>query len=106
MNETAPVLPVKKNGLAIASLVVGIVSVIPILSLGNVFGLIEGIVAVVLGFIGVSQIKKSSQGGKGMAVAGIIMGFVTIAAFILFIFVLAPALGGIFDQINQGLMGV
>lgn len=103
MSDTAPVVTTKKNGLAIASLVVGIVSLIPVISLGNIFGLLEGIIAVILGFIGASQIKKLSQGGKGIAVAGIILGFVGIVGFVLVILVLAPLMGDVFPRINSAM---
>jgi len=58
------------NGLAIASLVCGIVGCFTI----------TAIVAVVLGFVARNQIEKSggTQQGSGMALAGIILGFVWI----------------------------
>jgi Domain of unknown function (DUF4190) len=58
----------KTNGLAIASLVCGIVGCF----------WITAIVAIVLGFIARNQIRESSgtQQGDGMALAGIILGFV------------------------------
>jgi hypothetical protein len=58
------------NGLAIASLVCGIVGCFTI----------TAIVAVVLGFVARNQIEQSggTQQGSGMALAGIILGFVWI----------------------------
>ena len=55
------------NGLAIASLVCGIVGCFTI----------TAIVAIVLGFVARNQIEKSggTQQGSGMALAGIILGF-------------------------------
>lgn len=55
------------NGLAIASLVVGIVAAVSWFI--PVWGLLVGIAAVVLGFLGVRKLN-----GKGMAIAGIITG--------------------------------
>jgi hypothetical protein len=65
------------NGLSVASLVLGIVWV---------FG-IGSILAVIFGFIGRKQIKESAgrQSGDGMALAGIILGFVGVAGLILWI---------------------
>lgn len=62
----------KTNGLAIASLVFGIV---PCLS---------GIVALALGFVARSQIKKSNgaQKGSGLALAGIILGAIWLVAIV------------------------
>ena len=58
------------NGLAIASLVRGIVGCFTI----------TAIVAIVLGFVARNQIEQSggTQQGSGMALAGIILGFVWI----------------------------
>jgi hypothetical protein len=57
----------KTNGLAIASLVCGIV---------NVY-FITSILAIIFGFVALNQIKASGgqQGGRGLAVAGIICAF-------------------------------
>ena len=59
------------NGLAIASLVLSIVSVVGI---GSILGII-------FGFVARGQIERSrgSQKGAGLALAGIIVGFVTLA---------------------------
>jgi hypothetical protein len=68
----APSTP-RTNGLAIASLVLGILGFIPCV-------LIPSILAVVFGFIARNQIDQSGgmQQGSGMALAGIILGFVWI----------------------------
>jgi hypothetical protein len=62
----------KTNGLAIASLVCSI--------LGVCCG-VGGLLGVIFGFVARSQIKRSggSQKGSGLALAGIIVGFVVIA---------------------------
>jgi len=57
------------NGLAIGSLV---------LSLLGLFCGIGSIVGVILGFIARGQIKRTGQGGDGMALAGIIIGIATL----------------------------
>ncbi|GAA3375085.1 DUF4190 domain-containing protein [Streptomyces sannanensis] len=59
-NPCAPPEPPKTNGLAIGSMVAGIVCCLPPL------GLILGVVALV-------QIKKTGHRGKGMAVAGVVL---------------------------------
>jgi hypothetical protein len=60
-----------RNGLAVASLVLGIISIPTIGLLG-----VGAITAIVLGSIALNRIKKEPAiyGGKGMAVAGIITG--------------------------------
>jgi hypothetical protein len=51
----------------------------------SIFGCcgIVAIVGVVLGFVSLNQIKMSGEGGRGMAIAGIVIGFVWIALHII-----------------------
>jgi hypothetical protein len=69
---------VRRNGLAIASMVVGIVGIL-------MFWLyaIVPIVAIVFGHVALSQIKKRGQEGRGMAIAGIVTGYVGLGLFAL-----------------------
>ncbi len=83
MNEVTPDLKPSTNtncGLAIASLVMGILSLV-------CCGLLSGIPAVICGHMAVAQIKKSggALGGNGMAVAGLVMGYIGIILTVLFI---------------------
>ena len=83
---TYPVYPHKTNpnqGLALASMLTGIAGVL----LASCFGPVPGIVALVLGLVALSQIKKSPEkyGGKGMAIAGIVIGSLTIVFYVLLI---------------------
>ncbi len=73
------------NGMAVASLVCACAGIIPFL-----FG-IPCILGVVFGFVARNQIKKSNgtQGGSGLALAGIIVGFALIAIFILVVSLIA-----------------
>ena len=41
------------------------------------------VIAVVLGFIGLNQVKKTGERGRGFAIAAIIIGFVSIAIFVI-----------------------
>lgn len=63
------------NGLAIASLVCGIVWVC---GLGS-------IAAIVCGHIGRSQIRRDRSQGAGMALAGLILGYVGLAVVLLYV---------------------
>ena len=64
------------NGMAIAAMVCGICGFLC---------LIPGLVGIVLGIVSLPQIKRSGQGGRGMAIAGIVMGTLWIVALILVI---------------------
>ena len=74
---------VRTPGLAIASLVLGIIAVfigwIPFI------GWLIGLLAIIFGFIALSTIKKEGCKGKRMAIAGIIMGFVPFILMIVFL---------------------
>jgi hypothetical protein len=60
------------NGLAIASLVLGIIWIY----------WIGSVLAIIFGFIALSQIKERNQGGKGMATAGLILGFIGVGILV------------------------
>jgi type IV pilus assembly protein PilA len=74
--------PQKTSGLAIASLVLGIFLFFPL-----------SIPAIVLGHIALSQIKKSagSIGGRGLAIAGLVLGYlgISLIPFVLIIAAIA-----------------
>ena len=78
----APVYP-HTSGLAVASLVLGIIGWVPC-GIGSV-------VAIVLGFVARTQIRSSngSESGDGMARAGIILGFAGIGLWITYFVVYA-----------------
>ncbi len=81
------------QALALASMITGIVGLVA----GGCLGPIPGIIAVVLGLSALSQIKKSPDqfAGKPYATAGIIIGAINIAFYILLMlwFVLALSFG-------------
>lgn len=69
--------PQTTNGFAVASLVLGIVW----------FWGLGSILALVLGYVAKSQIDQSrgAEGGRGMAIAGIVLGWVGVAGILLMI---------------------
>jgi hypothetical protein len=67
----------KTNVLAIVSLV------------ASILGL--GLVGVITGHIGLNQIKTTGEQGRGLAIAGLIIGYISIAAALLWFF----AFGGL-----------
>jgi Domain of unknown function (DUF4190) len=69
--------PTRTNPLAIASLVCGIGQIL--------LGLIAGIPGIILGFIALNQIKTKGEGGRGLAIAGIVLGFIGVALFLVVI---------------------
>ena len=69
------------NVYSILSLVFGILFFIPF----------APILAIIFGFVALNQIKRTKEPGRGMAIAGIILGFFWVLMFILLI-ILAIAL--------------
>lgn len=69
----------KKNGMATAAMVLGIISIV--LGLFGWLGIITGLVAVILAVVAKSQIKAdpSMAGSAGQAKGGLIMGIIGIA---------------------------
>ena len=65
------------NGLAVASLVFGILSWV-------LCPFIGGIVAVICGHVAQSQIKRTGESGSGLATTGLILGYLHIGGWIAF----------------------
>jgi hypothetical protein len=82
------------SGLAVASLVLGIVGLlVGWCALG-----LPCIAAVILGHAGLSDTKSGAKSGRGMAVAGLVMGYVAlIPALILFFLLGLGMIGAIFS---------
>ena len=78
------------DGKAIGSLVCGIASV-------TIFSIIAGIPAIILGHISRSEIRKSEGWlkGEGLALAGLIMGYISLAIIPLILIIAAIALPGL-----------
>lgn len=74
-----PVYQPPNNGMAVASMVLGILGLI------GLIWVISPILALVFGYVSKGQIDRSGghQGGRGFAIAGIVMGWVGIAFSIL-----------------------
>jgi hypothetical protein len=78
------VRPSRTNGMAIASMVLGILWL----------WWVGSILAVIFGHVALSQTKKDpSQGGRGMAIAGVVLGWIGVAVLILALLAAAGASG-------------
>ncbi|MDQ1113541.1 putative membrane protein [Microbacterium testaceum] len=80
--------PARTNVLAIVSLVASLVGFVLILP---VVGSIAG---VIMGHISLKQIKERGERGRGMALAGVIIGYVTLLFVILFIIGISILIAG------------
>jgi len=66
------------NGLAIASLIMGILSMVCL-------GILTGIPAIICGHMALKRIKESGQGGRGLAIVGLVLGYISIVLTIIFL---------------------
>lgn len=82
--------PPPTNGMAVASMVVSIVSAVSLLcsfcfTLLGLISLVGGAVGLILGIVARRQIRERGGRGDGLALAGIITGAITAAIGILFV---------------------
>jgi prepilin-type processing-associated H-X9-DG protein len=91
-----PFVAPRTNAFAIVSLVCGCILCIPFL---------PGIFATIFGILGIRQTRKPNTGGKGLAIAGLILGVVNLLAwtayFALVIAFMVPALNNARVAVNQ-----
>lgn len=91
------------NGMAIASLVCGVLG----LAVGITF-----IPAIICGHSSIKQIKQTGEGGRGLAVAGLVLGYLVFALFLLLVvaLVVIAVLGReattTFEQIGTSIGGI
>lgn len=106
----------KNNALALTSGILGICFVV-LAMIGLVFpflfliAVLPGILGLIFGIIGLVQLKKHrEQAGKGWAIAGIILGALSIVTMCVFLILgvvgltlLGPQIGDVFSEINNNL---
>ena len=80
--------PPRTNTLALVSLVAGIASYVFLPFVG-------ALVAVITGHMARGQIRQTGEGGSGLALAGLILGYVHLALFILLVVGVLVLLGGL-----------
>lgn len=85
------------TGLAVASLVLGILGLLTSWLGGGVLGL----VAVILGIVALGKIKRGEAGGRGMALGGIITGILAMLVTILIVVTVGAFFANNKDEINN-----
>lgn len=93
--------PSNTNGIAIAALIVGLISLmmsaIPII---NAISIVGGITALILGIVGLRTARSGSAGGHGMALTGVITGSVAFVVSISVIVALTRFVGTVVDTVE------
>jgi hypothetical protein len=71
------------KGMAVASMVLGIIGVVFLCFaytvIGGFLGIICGIIAAIMGGVGLKRVKEGTGGGKGMAITGLVLGIIASA---------------------------
>lgn len=89
------------NGMAIASLVLGIIGVVFVCCYG--VGAVFGVIALVFGIISFRQIKISRAKNGGMSIAGIILGIVAIVAGVLIVVFIISNRGMFAEELKRSM---
>lgn len=93
-SPVSPIQEAKTNVLSIVSLVLGIIGI-------PCCGLIIGAAAAICGHIALGQIKTTGENGKGLATAGLILGYIGVALSILgLIFYMIMGAAGAVSEIS------
>ncbi len=78
-----PSPPAHTNGKSIAALVLGILSIIT-----PYIGLLFGIIAIIMSAISLKEIRNRYEGGRGLAIAGLVCGIIGTIIYALLILLL------------------
>jgi len=90
-----PVVP-RNNGMAVASMVLGIIGLV---TCGAV---VFSVGAIIFGHVAQNQIKRTGEAGSGMAVTGLILGYIFAAIGLLYWIVVVGIYGAAIWGMNQG----
>jgi hypothetical protein len=85
-----------RNGLGVAALIVGVCALIGSFSIAG--GIVLGIVAVILGFVGRGRVRRGEATNGGVATAGIVLGVLGIIAGLIFVAIWV----GLFKEVGAG----
>lgn len=102
----------KNNVLSIVSLVTGIIAFLSICAVwipvaGQICMGLFGLASIITGFIGLGQVKRTMEKGKGMAIAGIILGVLALIGLCLAIvipLIFGPAISNVFYDLQYELL--
>jgi hypothetical protein len=83
-----------RNGLGVAALVVAIIGLVFCWTVAG--GVILGVVAVIMGFVGRGRVTRGQATNGGVAIAGIVLGILAIIVSLVFIWIWV----GLFDKVG------
>jgi hypothetical protein len=85
-----------RNGLGITALILAIIGLVFCWSVAG--GIILGLCAIIIGFVGRGRVKRGEATNGGVAIAGIVLGFLAIIVSLIFI----PIWIGVFKESGFG----
>jgi hypothetical protein len=75
-----------RNGAGTAAGVLGIIAIILMfIPIADYLGILLGVLAVILGGVGISRANRMGGTGKGMAITGLVLGLISVIVSIIFI---------------------
>jgi hypothetical protein len=90
------------SGLAVAALVLGILGLLSFwVPVVNVVAILMAVVGIVLGVLAVRGVKRGTQAGKGMAIAGIVLSALTVVGAIVVNVATVALFSSVDDAIQQ-----
>ncbi|MFC6884901.1 MULTISPECIES: DUF4190 domain-containing protein [Actinomadura] len=90
-----PPMAPRNNGMAVASMVLGIIGVV------TCGGIIFSVGAVIFGHVAQGQIRRTGEGGGGMATAGLILGYIFALIGLIYWIVVVGIYGAAIWSINH-----
>lgn len=93
---------VEKKGFAVTSLVLGICGVI--FFWASLFGVALNVLAIIFGVIGIVKVRNESKiySGKGMAIAGLVLGIIGLALMLIIIILFAAFFATFLSSLPTG----
>jgi len=83
-----------RNGMGIAALILGILG---LLTSWLLFGGLFGLLAIVLGFVGLGRVRRGEASNRGMAITGIVLGLLSVAVAVL----IGALVGAVWDRVQD-----
>jgi len=97
LQPAASANPPKTSGLAVASLILGIISL-----MGAAVLIVPMILAIVFGHVSLSKIRRDPRlGGSGIAIAGLVMGYISIVFGFVFVGLVAAMAIPAFAKVRE-----
>lgn len=94
--------PAPGSGLAVTSLVLGILAVLGCwIPLVNVVTILMGVAALVTGLVAIARVRKGTGGGRGLGVAGVMLGIVAVVVSVVVLVVTVATVSAVDEGLQE-----